>query len=99
MKRTVGAAVILLAFTTTACSGSEPTRSWSEFESCVYALYPSEDPDHVWTTRLFVENYREGWRWDDDPSREVVECEKVMPILTTDRRGREVDAVDGDESE
>ena len=84
MKRTVGAALILLTFTTTACSGSEPTRSWSEFESCVYALYPETSED-IYLWRSYVEQYREGWGWADDPDRVVVECEKVMPILTTER--------------
>ena len=86
MKRTVGAALILLTFTTTACSGSEPTRSWSEFEACVYALYPS-DPAEIHFWRGQVEGYREGdyERRGEDPHRVVVECEKVMPILTTER--------------
>lgn len=86
MRRTVGAAVILLAFTTTACSGSEPTRSWSEFESCIYALY-TEDPADIFIWRSDVEAYRAGTYTPSDGvwDRAVVECEKVMPILTTER--------------
>ena len=86
VKRAVGAAAILLTFTVTACSGSEPTRSWSEFESCVYALYPS-DPARIFLLRSDVEDYREGRyeRRGENPERVVVECEKVMPILTTER--------------
>lgn len=88
VKRAVGAAAILLTFTVTACSPSdpEPDRSWSEFEACVYALYPS-DPARIFLLRSDVEDYREGRyeRRGENPERVVVECEKVMPILTTER--------------
>jgi len=82
MKRTVGAALILLTFTATACSGSKPARSWSEFESCAIAFdngftYP------VYTFRGFVEDYRNGdfeERRSEEFDRGVVACEKVMPF-------------------
>ena len=94
MKRTVGAALILLTFTVTACSSSESNRSWSEFEACIDATYVPDpdyapDPDEIpW--QVFVEDYRNrdyrvglnGGRFD----RPVRECEKVMPIVVAPPR-------------
>lgn len=83
VKRAVGAAAILLTFTVTACSPSdpEPDRSWSEFEACARAFSSREDAP--WTQRMWVEAYRNGN--DENPFPSTIECEKVMPIPTTER--------------
>ena len=92
VKRTVGAAVILLTSTVTACSGSEPTRSWSEFEACARSFgadpnyrepyLPEDYSSTVSKFRSQVDEYRAGTKPEDLSWSEyaIVECEKVMPL-------------------
>ena len=79
MRRAVGAAAILLTFTVTSCSPSdpEPDRSWSEFEACARAFSSLEEAP-AWHQRMWVENYRNGT--DSNPFPSTIECEKVMPL-------------------
>lgn len=88
MKQAVGAALILLTFTITACSpsGPEPDRSWSEFVACARAFsrgHVEDGDDEPYWMRLSVEDFRNGK--DKDPSPGTIACEKAMPILTAER--------------
>ena len=86
MKRTVGATLILLTFTVTACSGSD--RSWSEFEACArsFGVGTSRDDGFDRSIRNFrahVEEYRDTGKPPEPVSwfeSILAECEKVMPL-------------------
>ena len=93
MRRTVGAALILLTSTVTACSPSDPepeptqARSWLEFEACHRAFggYDMRSevgtnfirPERLGFFRSLVEDYRDTGISGDAA---VKECEKVMPL-------------------